>query len=74
MTHKASADGLLPPWMKDLRISANENDLYLLAATLCGIDVHHWARHVLNQAAHALLQQAVTAHARRAGNQGDDMA
>jgi hypothetical protein len=44
-------DGRFPVWLQDSVLSEHEKAAYREAADRLGLEVGHWARHVLNQAA-----------------------
>lgn len=45
----------LPRWLQDPSLSARETTAYREAAQCLGLEVGHWARQVLNKAAHGVL-------------------
>jgi hypothetical protein len=51
MSRKREPGLKIPEWIDDLRISAEESELYQQAALVAGIGVEHWVRQVLNRAA-----------------------
>jgi hypothetical protein len=45
----------LPGWLQDFGFSDQERAAYRGAADRLGLEVGHWARHILNRAAHCVL-------------------